>query len=70
MTISLLSARTAFALGLAAVMLEVLLITPWWDGIAERNEVAHFSQHGLIFLGGVLLGVALRDLFVQSRRTA
>ena len=64
----LLAPRAALALGLAAVFLELMLITPWWDSLAESNELAHFSQHGLIFAGGVLLGIALRDLFVLSRR--
>ena len=64
---ALLSPRSAVALGAAAVLLELVLITPWWDSIAESSELAHFSQHGLIFGGGILLGIALRDLFVLSR---
>ena len=65
---SLLTPRASLALGCAAVVLELLLITPWWDDLAERNELAHVGQHGLIFGGGILLGIALRDLFVLSRR--
>jgi hypothetical protein len=26
----------------------------------------HFTQHGLIFAGGVLMGIALRDAYRQS----
>jgi hypothetical protein len=26
----------------------------------------HFTQHGLIFVGGVLMGVALRDAYRKS----
>ncbi|HEX4837408.1 MAG TPA: hypothetical protein VFV03_02640 [Solirubrobacteraceae bacterium] len=48
-----------------AVVLELALITPWVDHAADRNQTVHFTQHGLIFLGGVLIGFALREL---SRR--
>ena len=30
--------------------------------LADENSTFHFSQHGLIFLGGVVMGWALRDL--------
>ena len=39
-----------------------MTITPWFDTWAEENSTFHFSQHGLIFLGGVVMGWALRDL--------
>jgi hypothetical protein len=64
----LLTPRAAVALGALALLLEMLLITPWFDELADSNDLAHFSQHGLIFLGGVLMGVALRDLLLLSRR--
>ena len=65
---TILSPRGAVALGGLALLVELIIITPWFDRLAEDNEVVHFSQHGLIFLGGVLMGVALRDLLVLSRR--
>jgi hypothetical protein len=65
---ALFSLRSALTLGAAAFLLELLLITPWVDDLADRNSVFHFTQHGLIFVGGVLMGVALRDVFVQARR--
>jgi hypothetical protein len=45
-----------------ALVLEILLITPWVDDLADGNPTVHFTQHGLIFVGGVLMGWALRDL--------
>lgn len=65
---SLFSPRKALTLGVAALLLEMVLILPVFDKIAGTNPTAHFTQHGGIFLGGVLMGIALRDMFVQSRR--
>ncbi|MEA2266838.1 MAG: hypothetical protein QOE27_2421 [Solirubrobacteraceae bacterium] len=64
----LLSPRKALTLGVTALILEMLLILPVFDQIAGTNPTAHFTQHGGIFLGGVLMGIALRDMFVASRR--
>ena len=49
-----------------AALLELLLIAPFVDHLADSNPTIHFTQHGLIFLGGVLMGVALRDAYRQS----
>jgi hypothetical protein len=62
----LLTPRQAVGLGAAGVVLELLLITPWVDDLADRNSTVHFTQHGLIFLGGMLMGWALRDLRLTS----
>ncbi len=64
----LFSSRQALALGVAALILEMVLILPIFDKIAGTNPTAHFTQHGGIFFGGVLMGVALRDMYVSSRR--
>jgi hypothetical protein len=64
----LLSSRKALTLGVVALILEMLLILPVFDDIAGSNPTAHFTQHGGIFLGGVLMGIALRDMFLASRR--
>jgi len=64
----LFSSRQALTLGIAALILEMLLILPVFDRIAGTNPTAHFTQHGGIFLGGVLMGIALRDMYVASRR--
>lgn len=45
-----------------ALVLELLLITPWVDHLADDNPTVHFTQHGLIFVGGMLMGWALREL--------
>jgi hypothetical protein len=63
----LLTPRQAVGLGALAVVLELLVITPWVDDLADGNATAHFTQHGLIFLGGILMGWALRDLRLTSQ---
>jgi hypothetical protein len=65
----LLTPRQAVGLGALGVVLELLLITPWVDDLANRNATVHFTQHGLIFLGGILMGWALRDLRLTSQLT-
>lgn len=55
-------------LAVAALVLEMLLILPGVDKLADRNATAHFTQHGGIFLGGVLMGLAVRDMYLASRR--
>jgi hypothetical protein len=65
----LLTPRQAVGLGALGVVLEVLLITPWVDDLADGNATVHFTQHGLIFLGGILMGWALRDLRLTSQLT-
>jgi hypothetical protein len=60
--------RRAFALVVFAVVLEVVLLMPFVDHLADANPTIHFTQHGFIFAGGVLLGMALRDVQRASRR--
>jgi hypothetical protein len=68
----LMTPRGALALGTCGFALEVLLLTPWVDDLTESNATVHFTQHGLIFLGGILMGWALRDLrlttLINARR--
>ena len=58
----LMSPRGALALGASGFALEVLLLTPWVDDFANGNATVHFTQHGMIFVGGLIMGWALRDL--------
>jgi hypothetical protein len=58
----------AIPLALFSVLLEVGLITPWVDHLAESGPTLHFTQHGLIYLGGVLMGVALHKARSAVRR--
>jgi hypothetical protein len=44
-----------------------VLILPVVDHFADDHPTIHFTQHGLIFLGGVLMGIALRDAYRLSR---
>ena len=60
--------RRAFFLVACAVLLEVILLMPFVDHLADANQTIHFTQHGFIFAGGVLLGMALRDVQRASRR--
>ena len=60
--------RRAFVLVVFAVLLEVVLLMPFVDHLADANQTIHFTQHGFIFAGGVLLGLALRDVQRASRR--
>ena len=64
---SLRSLATAF-LVVFVVLLEVVLLMPFVDHLADSNNTIHFTQHGFIFAGGVLLGMALRDVQRASRR--
>ena len=58
----------AFRLVVFAVLLEVVLLMPFVDHVADSNPTIHFTQHGFIFAGGVLLGMAIRDVQRASRR--
>ena len=50
-----------------AALLEVVLVLPFVDHLADANPTVHFTQHGFIFAGGVLMGFALRDVQRASR---
>ncbi len=52
----------ALRLVLFAAILEICLILPFVDHLADANPTIHFTQHGFIFAGGVLMGLALRDV--------
>lgn len=68
MTATLERRRTkALRLVLFAALLEVVLILPFVDHLADSHPTIHFTQHGLIFLGGVLMGMALRDAYRLTR---
>ena len=57
----------AFGLVAFVVLLEMMLLMPFVDHLADANQTIHFTQHGFIFAGGVLLGMALRDVQRASR---
>ncbi len=57
----------ALAMLTFAALLEVVLILPFVDHLADAHPMIHFTQHGFIFLGGVLMGIALRDAYLLSR---
>lgn len=60
--------RTQKALGLLTLgaLMELVLIMPFVDRLADSHPTVHFTQHGLIFLGGLLMGAALRDAYRSS----
>ena len=57
----------AFRLVAFAVLLEVVLLMRFVDHLADSNNTIHFTQHGFIFAGGVLLGLAIRDVQRAAR---
>jgi hypothetical protein len=57
----------ALRLVVFAALLEIMLVAPFVDHLADSNPTVHFTQHGLIFAGGVLMGLALRDVQRGSR---
>jgi hypothetical protein len=61
------SRRWAFRLVVFAALLELVLVLPFADHLADSNPTIHFTQHGLIFAGGVLMGLALREMQRGSR---
>jgi hypothetical protein len=65
---SLLSPRNAVLLGGAGLLLEVVAILPPIEDATVTNPTLHYSQHGVLFIGGLMMGVALRDLLVAGRR--
>ena len=58
----------AFLLVVFTVVLEIVLLMPFVDHLADSNNTIHFTQHGFIFGGGVLLGLAIRDVQRSARR--
>lgn len=56
----------ALRLMIFAALLEVTLILPFTDHLADTHPTIHFTQHGFIFLGGVLMGIALRDAYLLT----
>ena len=62
------TAASAIPLALFSVLLEAGLITPWVDHLADGDPTFHYTQHGLIYLGGVLMGVALHKARSAARR--
>jgi hypothetical protein len=59
--------RRALRLVVFAALLEIVLILPFVDHLADTHPMIHFTQHGFIFAGGVLMGLAIRDVQRSSR---
>jgi len=59
--------RRALRLVVFAALLEIVLILPFVDHLADAHPMIHFTQHGFIFAGGVLMGLAIRDVQRASR---
>jgi hypothetical protein len=57
----------ALRLIVCAALLELVLVLPFVDRLADANPTIHFTQHGLIFAGGVLMGIALHAVQRSSR---
>ena len=59
--------RKAMRLVVFAALLEITLVLPFIDHLADTHPMIHFTQHGFIFAGGVLMGLAIRDVQRASR---
>jgi peptidoglycan/LPS O-acetylase OafA/YrhL len=57
---------TAVGVGAVALLADIGLVLPLLDEAVETNETLHFTQHGLVFLAGALMGAALRDLVLRG----
>jgi hypothetical protein len=57
----------AVALGALAFLGDLATLLPPFDDAIEENATLHVTQHGLVFLTGALMGVALRDLILRGR---
>ncbi|MFM7693083.1 MAG: hypothetical protein ACKO7U_02075 [Actinomycetota bacterium] len=58
----------AVALGVVALLLDLVSLVPPFDTAIETNEALHSAQHGLVALAGALVGVAVRDVIAAGRR--
>lgn len=58
----------AFVLGSVGLALQIVALLPAVERVTEAIAAFHYLQHGLIFTGGICMGIALRDLLVMSRR--
>lgn len=63
----LLTPYRALLLGAIGLALQGVALLPWIDDAVTTNAALHYLQHGIIFAGGVCMGVALRDLLVMTR---
>ena len=59
----------ALVLGGIGLLLQVIVLLPAVDHAVEESAPLHYLQHGLIFGGGLLFGLALRDLLLLQRRS-
>ena len=66
--LGLLSPIRALVLGSVGLALQIVALLPSVESLTESIAAFHYLQHGLIFTGGVCMGIALRDLLVMSRR--
>lgn len=64
----LLSPMRALALGAVGLLCQVVALLPPVDDAVATNAAIHYLQHGIIFAGGICMGIALRDLLLMSRR--
>lgn len=58
----------ALLLGGVGLLLQGLVLLPFFDDHVDSNPALHYLQHGLVFAGGICMGIALRDLLLANRR--
>jgi hypothetical protein len=57
----------AVGLGFAALVGDIATLLPPFDDAIEESAALHDTQHGLVFLAGAVMGLALRDLVLRGR---
>jgi len=62
--------RSKPLIGLLAAVIVALIAQFPLEGWAERNDLVHWIQHGLLFWGGVGVGIAALTLYRRGQRTA
>jgi hypothetical protein len=55
------SNRNPVLVGAATVVLELVIISPPVDNLTDAHKNAHYAAHGAMLIGGVVLGVAVRE---------
>ena len=58
----------ALVLGGLGLLLQIVALLPPVENAVATIAAFHYLQHGIIFAGGLCMGIALRDLLMMSRR--
>jgi hypothetical protein len=62
-----LEARYVVSLGALSLAADLASLLPPFDDAIESNAALHEAQHGIVFLAGAAMGIALRDVRLARR---